>query len=159
MYSNPWIFYMYINRGPLAHLHSLISLKQITVINTVTSTLGNPLLRNDFYLTVTLILANNRKSVGPPGSLTEHVSRYIPRRGKGPVHFPLWPAFPSLYTSTGEFNGTLQIGITDSPFHWLRASLTCLVARILEISAIAHLIAIARCVIVSVGGSNSVIWR
>ena len=25
MYATPWIFYMYINRGPSAHLHSLIS--------------------------------------------------------------------------------------------------------------------------------------
>ena len=27
MYATSWIFYMYINRGPSAHLHSLISLK------------------------------------------------------------------------------------------------------------------------------------
>ena len=27
MYSSPWMFYMYIDRGPSAHLHSLISLK------------------------------------------------------------------------------------------------------------------------------------
>ena len=27
MYATPWIFYMYINRGPSTHLHSLISLK------------------------------------------------------------------------------------------------------------------------------------
>ena len=26
MYATPWIFYMYINRGPSAYLHSLISL-------------------------------------------------------------------------------------------------------------------------------------
>ena len=58
MYSSPGIFYMYIDRGPSAHLHSLISLKYITVINTVTSTLGDPLLCNDSYLTMTLISAN-----------------------------------------------------------------------------------------------------
>ena len=58
MYLSPWIFYMYIDRGLSAHLHSLISLKQITVINTVTSTLGDPLLRNNSYLIVILISAN-----------------------------------------------------------------------------------------------------
>ena len=26
MYSSPWMFYMYIDRGPSVHLHSLISL-------------------------------------------------------------------------------------------------------------------------------------
>jgi hypothetical protein len=30
IYTTPWIFYMYINRGPLTYLHSLISLLDLS---------------------------------------------------------------------------------------------------------------------------------
>ena len=43
MYSSPWISYMYIDREPSAHLHSLISLLEITAIKSVTSSPRLPL--------------------------------------------------------------------------------------------------------------------
>jgi hypothetical protein len=99
----------------------------------------------------------DRKSVGSLGSRTWQVSLSIPSNLKGPVHLPLRPVLPSLQTSTGAFIGVSWMGVTDGPFRWFKALLTCFWALILEISSIAFLIAAAHWVTVRVGGSRSVI--
>jgi hypothetical protein len=72
----------------------------------------------------------------------------------GPSQCPGWPVFPSLHTRTSEFRGRSWISLVRGPLRVHRASVTCRLARILRISAIALLIAAARCITIGAGGSD-----
>src|SRR6266704_1333079 len=87
------------------------------------------------------------KSVGPLGNCTLYVSPSIPSNLNGPVHLLLCLVLPSCYTSTSKLRGRSWIVVTDRPFRWFSASLTCFLALILAISSIAFFMAAARYII------------
>ena len=97
------------------------------------------------------------KSVGPLGNCTLHVSLLIPSNLNKPVHLPLCPVLPSCYMSTSKLRGRLWIVVTDRPFHWFNALLTCFLALILAISSIAFFITAVCYIINGANGLNSFI--
>ena len=92
------------------------------------------------------------KSVGPLGYCTLYISPLILSNLNRPVYLSLCPVLPLCYISMFKLRGRLWIIVTDGPFRWFSALLTCFLALIFVISSIAFFIAAAYYIIDSISG-------
>jgi len=87
------------------------------------------------------------KLVGLLGSYTLYISPLILSNLNRLVYLLLCLVLPLRHMSTSELRGRLWIVVTDGPFYWFSALLTCFFTLILVISSITFFIAAACCVI------------
>ena len=97
------------------------------------------------------------KLVGPLGSYTLYISLIILSNLNRPVYLPLCLVLPSHYISISKLREKSWIVVTDGPFRWFSALLTCFFALILAISSIAFFMAAAYYIINGVGRSSLLI--